>query len=150
MYLLQVPVTGKGGKMDQIPLKPPWVVILNYEYELRKEAIKRAFRDSRPLRETLREVTDDAQLKEQYFTAPIALQNRGKRGSDQWDGQHDDGKWHRDTWRKGAGWGKGTPRKGDDKGRGDQKGKDKKGKDPKGPGKGKRENSNARREVDLL
>ena len=69
VYLMQVPAGGKGGKLDQAPLRPPWVVILNYEYELRKEAVKRAYRDSRPLRDTLREVTEDAQLKEQYFAS---------------------------------------------------------------------------------
>ncbi|CAE7880140.1 unnamed protein product [Symbiodinium necroappetens] len=100
---MQVPAGGKGGKMDQAPLRPPWVVVLNYEYELRKEAIKRAYRDSRPLRETLREVTEDAQIKEQYFTSPIALQNRGKRASDSWE-PWDDGnynKWNRNSWKGG-------------------------------------------------
>ncbi|CAE7684419.1 unnamed protein product, partial [Symbiodinium necroappetens] len=100
VYLMQVPA---GGKMDQAPLRPPWVVVLNYEYELRKEAIKRAYRDSRPLRETLREVTEDAHIKEQYFTSPIALQNRGKRASDSWE-PWDDGnynKWNRNTWKGG-------------------------------------------------
>ncbi|CAE7853809.1 unnamed protein product, partial [Symbiodinium necroappetens] len=125
---------GKGGKMDQAPLRPPWVVVLNYEYELRKEAIKRAYRDSRPLRETLREVTEDAQIKEQYFTSPIALQNRGKRASDSWE-PWDDGnynKWNRNSWK--GGW----QHKGDnDKGRKGRKGKEdsKRGKDGK-DGKG--------------
>ena len=134
VYLMQVPAGGKGGKMDQTPLRPPWVVVLNYEYELRKEAIKRAYRDSRPLRETLREVTEDAQIKEQYFTSPIALQNRGKRANDSWE-PWDDGnynKWTRNTWK--GGW----QHKGDnDKGRKGRKGKEdgKKGKDGK-DGKG--------------
>ena len=74
-YLMQVPTPGKGGKgmSDLAALRPPWIVILNYEYEMRREAVKRASRESRPLRETLTEVMKDFQLKEQYFTAPIAL-----------------------------------------------------------------------------
>ena len=99
VYLMQVPAGGKGGKLDQAPLRPPWVVILSFEYELRKEAVKRAYRDSRPLRDTLREVTEDAQLKEQYFTSPIALQNRGKRSGESWEPWEDSNKWIRGSWK---------------------------------------------------
>ena len=60
--LMQIPSPSGKGKTDQVALRPPWTVMINYEFELRKEAIRRAFRDSRPLSETLR--------------SPIALQNR--------------------------------------------------------------------------
>ncbi|CAE7237303.1 unnamed protein product [Symbiodinium microadriaticum] len=43
-YLMQVPTPGKGGKgkSDLAALRPPWIVVLNYEYEMRREAVKRA------------------------------------------------------------------------------------------------------------
>ena len=129
-YLMQVPTPGKGGKgkSDLAALRPPWIVILNYEYEMRREAVKRASRESRPLRETLTEVMKDFQLKEQYFTAPIAL-SLGQR--DAWQkrpnlwGQEDFNKWQRNDWQ--------SPKKGKDR-----KGKkgDKGDKGNKGGGKG--------------
>ena len=139
---MQVPAGGKGGKMDQAPLRPPWVVVLNYEFELRKEAIKKAFRESRPLRDTLQEATEDSQLKEQYFTSPIALQNRGKRASDSWE-PWDDNKWNKNTWK--GNWQTGKDPDRNKKGR---KGKDNhKGKDGK-DGKGKRASTTTSRTPD--
>ena len=142
VYLMQVPAGGKGGKMDQAPLRPPWVVVLNYEFELRKEAIKKAFRESRPLRDTLQEATEDSQLKEQYFTSPIALQNRGKRANDSWE-PWDDNKWNKNTWK--GNWQTGKDPDRNKKGR---KGKDNpKGKDGK-DGKGKRASATTSRTPD--
>ena len=139
VYLMQIPAGGKGGKLDQAPLRPPWVVILNYEYELRKEAVKRAFRDSRPLRDTLREVTEDAQLKEQYFTSPIALQNRGKRSSEGWEPWEDSNKWNRGSWKGNS--------KGKDSDRGKKGKRGKEGKEGK-EGKGKQQSSTTSRTPD--
>ena len=146
VYLMQVPAGGKGGKMDQAPLRPPWVVVLNYEFELRKEAIKRAFRESRPLRDTLQEVTEDSQIKEQYFTSPIALpialQNRGKRANESWE-PWDDNKWNKNTWK--GNWHTG---KDPDRNKKGKKGKDNhKSKDCK-DGKGKRASTTTSRTPD--
>ena len=124
VYLMQIPSPSGKGKTDQVALRPPWTVMINYEFELRKEAVKRAFRDSRPLSETLREVQGDAQLKEQFFTSPIALQNRSMPPPSTWyERPNPSQPW---KWRKG------------EKGPGKGKGKDtSKGKDPKGrKGKG--------------
>ena len=86
-YLMQVPTPGKGkGKTDLSALRPPWIVVLNYEYEMRREAVKRASREGRPLKDTLNEVMKDFQLKEQYFTAPIALSS-GSREATPWKRQ---------------------------------------------------------------
>ena len=75
VYLMKIPVPSHAGKgSEQTPVRPPWQVLLTYEHELRKEAIKRAYQGSRPLVETLLEVAQDSQIKEQYFTSPIALQ----------------------------------------------------------------------------
>ncbi|OLP90151.1 hypothetical protein AK812_SmicGene28324 [Symbiodinium microadriaticum] len=50
-YLMQVPTPGKGkGKSDLSALRPPWIVVLNYEYEMRREAVQQASRESRPLK----------------------------------------------------------------------------------------------------
>ena len=73
VYLMQIPSPSGKGKTDQVALRPPWTVMINYEFELRKEAVKRAFRDSRPrpLSETLREVQGDAQLKSNSSRHPL-------------------------------------------------------------------------------
>ena len=137
VYRMQIPTGSKGsGKQDQMTLRPPWTVMLTYEYELRKEAIKRAVRESRELRVTLKEVCDDPQLKEQFFTAPIALGGHRIKG----DGWKGDG-WKRQNaypdfggeqpwkWQKGGG----KPPKGKDK---KGKGGGDIGKERKGKGKG--------------
>eukprot|EP00435_Cladocopium_sp_Y103_P063561 s792_g25.t1 len=82
-YLMKIPgIAAAAGSSELVSLRPPWSVMLSYEYELRKEAVKRAFRKSKPLRECLEEVCQDAQLKEQYFTSPIALQGKSGRQDD--------------------------------------------------------------------
>ena len=114
-YLMQVPTPGKGkGKTDLSALRPPWIVVLNYEYEMRREAVKRANREGRPLKDTLNEVMKDFQLKEQYFIAPIALSS-GSRETSPWKrqpfwGQEDSNKWQRNEG-KGTFQGKGKKRK---------------------------------------
>ena len=58
---------------DRVPLKPHWHVLLTYEYELRKRAIKDAYKKQLSLGVTLKQVCADAELKELYFTSQIAL-----------------------------------------------------------------------------
>ena len=43
-YLMMVP----GPSGEKIPLQPPWHIILDYEFEMRKKALKLAQRDMRP------------------------------------------------------------------------------------------------------
>ena len=95
---------------DQVALRPPWTMMISYEFELRKEAVKRAFRDSRPLSETLREVQGDAQLKEQFFTSPSALQSRSMRTWFERPNYGQPWKWRKGE--KGPGKGKGGHAKG--------------------------------------
>ena len=120
-YLMQVPVPGKGkGKTDLSSLRPPWIVVLNYEYEMRREAVKRASREGRPLKDTLTEVMKDFQLKEQYFTAPIALSS-GSRDAPAWKrqpfwGQEDSNKWQRYEGKGATSKGKGKKGKKGEKG----------------------------------
>ena len=92
-------------------INPPWSVILTYEHRLRKEAFKLVQAGEKSLSEALAEVIKNADLKESFFTTPIALgalQSGGKK------------------WR----------RLGDGKGKNDYKGrKGKKGDGKKGGGK---------------
>ena len=69
--------------------------MITFEHELRKEAIKRAVVGNRPLADTILEVTTDAQLKEQFFTSPIALQPRFQENKRPWNNRWTD---MPDTW----------------------------------------------------
>lgn len=125
-YLMKVPTpSGKGQPSEHVSLRPPWSVMITFEHELRKEAIKRAVSGNRPLAETITEVTKDAQLKEQFFTSPIALQPRLQGGdhkrtwNDRWNDMPDS--WvDRNTWQRTSWKGK----KGDKGRKGGSKGKD--------------------------
>ena len=64
-------IPGPAG--EKVPLSPPWHIMLDYEFELRKKAVRRAHRSGRPLDETLQEVTEDAEIKELYFTSPVTF-----------------------------------------------------------------------------
>ena len=70
VYNIQVPsLTGEG----QMRVKPDWGIVLNFEHRLRKEAFKLVVREGITLAEALVQVTHDAELKETYFTTPVAL-----------------------------------------------------------------------------
>lgn len=114
-YLMKIPgPASSAGNSEMVSLRPPWNVMLSYEFELRKEAVKRAFRRSRPLRECLEEVCADAQLKEQYFTSPIALQGKSGRAEDA--SSNNNRNWRRPEFPTNNGppnkWHKGTGKKG--------------------------------------
>ena len=68
-YRIEVP----SSSGERTLLKPPWTVMINYEFEMRKHAIKTAYRENRPLKDLLEEVTKNSELKELYFTTPIAV-----------------------------------------------------------------------------
>ena len=53
--------------------RPPWNIVLSYEYKLRVEAFKRITEDGFTMSEALRAVREDTSLKESYFTTPLAL-----------------------------------------------------------------------------
>ena len=70
VYNIQVPsLVGDG----QTRVKPDWGIILNFEHRLRKEAFKLVVRDGTTLADALNQVIHDAELKETYFTTPVAL-----------------------------------------------------------------------------
>ena len=62
-----------GASGEKCALKPQWSILLQYEFELRKAAYKKAHRENVPLKDTLRQVCENSELKELYFTSPVAL-----------------------------------------------------------------------------
>ena len=70
MFGIQIP-TGEG---NQQKVKPDWAIVLAYEQKLRKEAMKRVL-EGHTLAEAMVSVTKDADLKEAYFTTPVALKS---------------------------------------------------------------------------
>ena len=72
VYNIQVPSLSGDG---QVRVKPDWGIVLNFEHRLRKEAFKLVVRDGITLAEALNQVTHDAELKETYFTTPVALRS---------------------------------------------------------------------------
>ena len=70
VYNIQIPsLQGEGSQR----VKPDWSIILGYEHKLRKEAFKLVVRDGHTLADALHLVIRDADLKETYFTTPVAL-----------------------------------------------------------------------------
>ena len=53
--------------------RPPWHVVLSYELKLRTEAFKLVVEEGHRLCDALQAVTQDASLKETYFSTPLAL-----------------------------------------------------------------------------
>ena len=72
VWELEVPSAAVG--LPATP-KPPWALILAYEYQLRKAAFDLVRRDGTPLAQALREVTTNTELKDIYFTTPLVLIN---------------------------------------------------------------------------
>ena len=57
----------------QQAVKPNWALVLQYEHRLRREAMKLVNRAEATLAEALTRVTKDQDLKEAFFTTPLAL-----------------------------------------------------------------------------
>lgn len=102
-YVLGDKVYGLKLQVDgqQHAVRPPWTVLLTYEHRLRKEAFKLVISGTHTLAEALASVVKDADIKECYFTTPIAL---GIGNNSQ---QSEDNKWRRLSG-KGAGSFKGV------------------------------------------
>ena len=120
VYNIQVPsLQGEGVQK----VKPDWTIILAYEHKLRKEAFKLVIREGYTLAEALGSVIKDADLKETYFTTPVAL--RAAMSVE----RHPPNKFQRSSYKgfgdfKGDWKGKGKSWKG---GKGDKGGKGSKG-----------------------
>lgn len=70
VYGIQIP--SLAGEAQQ-RARPDWAIVLNYEHKLRKEAFKLVTNHGETLADALRAVIKDADLKEAFFTTPIAL-----------------------------------------------------------------------------
>ncbi|CAK9024428.1 Fucoxanthin-chlorophyll a-c binding protein C, partial [Durusdinium trenchii] len=66
---IQVP--SAAGEAQRV--KPDWAIVLAFEHKLRKEAMKKVTNEGFTLSEALAAVIRDPDLKEAYFTTPIAL-----------------------------------------------------------------------------
>jgi hypothetical protein len=77
VYLMSVPRT--DGTDGLVPLHPSWSIILRYEHELRKAAFKLVKEESDTLAIAMSKVVKDSELKEIYFTSPIALSSRKQK-----------------------------------------------------------------------
>ena len=69
--LLEVP---NPWSPQNTTIKPPWNIVLAFEHKLRREAMKKVNHDGETLAAALEAVTKDSDLKESYFTTPLALQ----------------------------------------------------------------------------
>ena len=103
--LLTIPCS---AGLETLYRSPPWEIVLAYEYRLRKEAFRRVTEEGSTLAEALDAVIKAPDLKETYFTTPLALAFVERPAK----------------WPKG---GKGKESKG-------KEGKGKEGKGPKGKG----------------
>ena len=68
---LNVPTSHQPN--DVPTLSPPWHVVLAYEHRLRKEAFRLVNEEDQTLSAALATVISSAELKEAYFTTPLAL-----------------------------------------------------------------------------
>ena len=70
VYGLQLP--SASGDATTQKVKPDWSIVLAYEFKLRKEAMKKVLA-GHTLADSLDAVIHDPDLKEAYFTTPMAL-----------------------------------------------------------------------------
>ena len=79
VYSVQIPsLQGEGHQK----VKPDWSIVLGYEHKLRKEAFKLVIKEGHTLANALSMVIRDADLKETYFTTPVALRAAMAANSD--------------------------------------------------------------------
>ena len=126
---LKIPVGNTGTSTS---LNPPWGIVLAYEFQCRKAAFKAVREDGETLAAALQTVVRDAELKELYFTSPIALMGRKQNSHGAFD---ETPPWERKTKAKNNHQGK-SGGKGAGKGAGKSSGKGASKGNGKGGGKG--------------
>ena len=131
VYRLSIP---SNTSENPIELQPPWAVVLNYEFECRKEILRAVREQNHTIDEGLLSVVTNADIKEVHFTTPIALggsKSSVKRKGLEEDEQEGSGGRHRNgrgKHRKENGKGSGKQQSGKGSGKGKGKGKGAKGK----------------------
>eukprot|EP00435_Cladocopium_sp_Y103_P028408 s800_g7.t1 len=68
---IQIPSSTGDGTQQRV--KPDWAIVLSFEHKLRKEAMCLVIHENHTLGAALTAVTRDAELKEAFFTTPVAL-----------------------------------------------------------------------------
>ena len=71
--VLGIQVPSPQGDGTQQKIRPDWAIVLSYEHKLRKEAFRLVTNEGYTLSQALRSVIRDADLKESFFTTPVAL-----------------------------------------------------------------------------
>ncbi|OLP76746.1 hypothetical protein AK812_SmicGene43280, partial [Symbiodinium microadriaticum] len=120
----QLKIPTAQGSDQNAGFRPPWTTVLAYEFRLRKEAFRLVNEEGETLADALAKVCKDTELKEVYFTTPLALasaegsvrkyfKGAGKdpKGgkSDQAASSKGDGKPHKGKASEGQGYGGKTP-----------------------------------------
>ena len=70
--VLNIQIPSPSSEQQQ-KVKPDWTIVLGYEHKLRKEAMKLVVNQGHTLSDALGAVIRDADLKEAFFTTPVAL-----------------------------------------------------------------------------
>eukprot|EP00435_Cladocopium_sp_Y103_P033708 s3649_g8.t1 len=68
---IQIPAPSGDGSQQKV--RPDWGIVLSFEHKLRKEAFRLVTHENQTLAAALLAVTKDADLKEAFFTTPVAL-----------------------------------------------------------------------------
>eukprot|EP00435_Cladocopium_sp_Y103_P004894 s4940_g1.t1 len=68
---IQIPAPSGDGSQQRV--RPDWGIVLSFEHKLRKEAFRLVTHENHTLATALLAVTRDADLKEAFFTTPVAL-----------------------------------------------------------------------------
>ena len=69
--VMGIQIPGLDGSSQRV--KPDWGIVLSFEHKLRKEAMRLVINEGYALAAALKAVTKDADLKEAFFTTPVAL-----------------------------------------------------------------------------
>ena len=83
---LKDPPNYKTVSGEKAALQPPWHILLDYEFELRSFAFKKARKEGMELGAALQLATTNSELKELHFTSPVtfaSMQRPAKFG--RWD-----------------------------------------------------------------
>ena len=75
----------QGDAMQSV--RPPWNVVLHYEYEIRKAAMKAARDHGQQIDEAMAAAVANAELKEVHFTSPLALMNMNRERAPKREGE---------------------------------------------------------------
>ena len=122
-YILGEDVYGFKLTVQDTIVVPPWQVVMEYEQQIRKHALKRVIYDDEDIATALMYCQTNASLKEKYFSTPMAINasvmskkrpndgtNDAKKGN-KWQKNHEGNKQKEGNKGKGRGRGKSDDKK---------------------------------------